>query len=111
MCGTASGPPVWGSARWVKELVNDFGRLAIASDTGHGTVVTEHYDVQLNRDGRGRPHGYVLAGEDDTLYHLPADLSACDCSDCLARDGECKHQKGLKAALTQLWPSAQYSSS
>lgn len=94
-------PPVKGSARWVKKLANDFGRLAITSYTKRGPVVTE-YDVQLNRDERGQPLGYVLAKDDDTVYDLPADLSACDCHDCLCRDRECKHLKGLRAALAQL---------
>ena len=91
------------SARWVKEIANDFGRLAITSDAGGGRVVTE-YDVQIERDGRGRPLGYVLAGDDDALCRLPADLSTCDGSDCLGRDRECRHQKGLKAALARPQP-------
>jgi hypothetical protein len=111
MCATVSGPlgppepgpPLRGGARWLRKLAGDFGRLAITSDGGHGAAVTE-YDVQLNRDERGRLLGYALAGDDDTVHHLAADLSACDCPDGLAREGECNHQKGLKAALAQLGP-------
>jgi hypothetical protein len=50
VCREAS-PPVGVSARWIREPANDFGRLAITSDTMSGPVVTE-YDVQLNGDGR-----------------------------------------------------------
>src|SRR5262245_13790002 len=99
VCREAS-PPAEVSARWVREPANDFGRLAITSDASHGPFVTE-YDVQLNRDGCGRLLGYVLARDDDTVFELPADLSACDCSAGLAGDGECNHQKALKAALAQ----------
>jgi hypothetical protein len=105
MCASVCGPPdsrevslpVEVSVRWVREPANDFGRLAITSNASHGPVVAE-YDVQLNRDERGRLLGYALAHDDDTVFELPADLSACDCSDGLAGDGECNHQKGLKAA-------------
>jgi hypothetical protein len=90
--------PVEVSVRWLREPTNDFGRLAITSDVGHGPVVAE-YDVQINRDACGNPVGYLLADDDDCVYQLPADLSVCDGEGCLARGGECEHQKGLKAAL------------
>jgi WD40 repeat protein len=100
---TVSGSPVMGSARWVKNLDNDFGRLAISSDSTCGPVVTE-YDVQLNRDARGQLLSYALADDDDTVFELADDLSTCDCCDWLARHGKCDHQKGLKVALEQLYP-------
>ena len=89
---TVSGSPVKGSARWVKKLANDFGRLAITSDTRRGPVVTE-YDVQLNRDARGQLLGYALADDDDTVFELSADLSTCDCCDWLAREGNANIRK------------------
>src|SRR5262245_60748920 len=85
--------PVHGSARWVKRPANDFGRLAIPSDTMGGPFT--EYDVQLNRDARSQLLGYALADDDDTVFELPADLSTCGCCEWLARDGECDHQKGL----------------
>jgi hypothetical protein len=108
MCATVSVPPVCReasppaevSARWLREPANDFGRLAITSDVGHGPAVAE-YDVQINRGACGNPVGYLLADDDDWVYQLPADLSACDGEGCLARGGECHHRKGLKAALAQ----------
>src|SRR5262245_35901586 len=93
--------PVEGGVRWVREPTNDFGRLAITSDVGHGPVVAE-YDVQINRCTCGNPVGYLLADVDDWVYQLSADLSSCDGPDCLARGGgECQHRKGLKSALAQ----------
>src|SRR5262245_58665687 len=96
-------PPAQGSPRWLSKPTNDFGRLTVASDVGHGPVVAE-YDVQINRDAHGNPVGYLLAADDDTVYQLSADLSACDGEGCLARGGECEHRKCLKAALAQLRP-------
>jgi hypothetical protein len=90
--------PVEASPRWLREPTNDFGRLAITSPSNRGPIVRE-YDVQINRDACGNPVGYVLADDDDWVYQLPADLSACDGEGCLARGGECEHQKSLMAAL------------
>jgi hypothetical protein len=53
--------------------------------------------------------GYQLVGWDDrreefTDYHLPADLSSCECLDYLSRghrreDGCCKHMKTCRALI------------
>jgi len=45
---------------------------------------------------------YELFKEDKTTYHLPRDLSSCDCPDgtyACERPGGCKHRKALAALL------------
>jgi hypothetical protein len=91
--------PITGSVRWLRPLVlgKTLGRLAITNASG---VVTE-YDVHAFLDG-DRLTGFGLAKNDDAIYCIDVSGSwgwTCDCADCQFRSRECKHIRGLRAAL------------
>lgn len=94
--------PAQGTVRWLRRplLPTGLGRLAITS----GRKTTE-YDLGQLFDYQGRPSGWRLVKDDDTAYHLPADLSRCSCPDrefMPDRPGGCRHMQALRAALAAL---------
>ncbi len=96
-------PPVRGSARWLRPLVNGYGRVEIRSHTRRGPVTAE-YDVQALEENN-RVQGYALAKDDDEVYAVDVSWGpgqwSCDCADSTFRGRECNHARALYALLAK----------
>jgi hypothetical protein len=86
--------PVSGTCRWVRrpgEPADD--------NTALFEINGERYGVTFF------PTCHEVRKADGTVYHLPADLSSCDCPDGTYRPdrpGGCKHRKALAALLRSI---------
>jgi hypothetical protein len=86
----------------IEDLLRGHAVLAIATgdDTDSGTRV---YWLKADIDRRGRVASFELTQfGTNARYHLPADLSTCDCPDHTFREerpGGCKHMVALRQAL------------
>lgn len=104
--------PVAGSCKWLLRPIlpsednqtGGNGVLAITTDRG-----TSEYLFRFLTDWRYPAGlGFELAkvgGSEAEVYHLPSDLSSCDCADATFkpdRPGGCKHMKALSVALPRL---------
>jgi hypothetical protein len=86
-------PEVHGTCKWIHRPSNGLGE-----DPNSGLIEINGtlYALLIHETA------YEIFKEDKTTYHLPRDLSSCDCPDgtyrC-ERPGGCKHRKALAALL------------
>lgn len=96
--------PANGSVRWLEDdPVTDEGWLRITSQTKAGPVVHEYQVQHLSGPW------YCLWRLDPATFHLVSHRvcltqhPTCDCPDAIhRRQGQCKHVRGLQAALDHL---------
>lgn len=89
-------PPATGTVGWICQLTT--------GPNAHPGVLTLNGTTYLVH---AHATGFQLVKADDgTVYDLPTDLSGCDCPDAAYRQersaGQCKHARGLRAALLAL---------
>lgn len=84
---------VHGTCRWIRPPADKIGSdpksgILEINGTLYGLIIHET--------------AYEIRKEDKTIYHLPRDLSSCDCPDATFnsdRPGGCKHRRALAALL------------
>ncbi|SRR5579871_3129581 len=93
-----------GSVRWISRIAENKvnGRVQITSQTKAGPV-TKDYDVYvLRQDEEGRVVNVRLMDDGGRVYHVDLISSYCDCMDHYCRGSECKHARGMRAAVAHL---------